>query len=165
MHNDPSGDPVANVKNFLDNVGYQAAITHSDDTIFTVGDASRAVGAPPEEILKSLLFIATDATRGDRWVLALMSGSNRVSDKKVRREIGAQRIKMAAADAIMTYSGFAPGGVPPIGYPEQPETLLDEDLFKYDIVWSAAGTDHDFFPISPDDLRKITGGRAADIKK
>ena len=72
---------------------------------------------------------------------------------------------MAAAEAIKAFSGFEPGGVPPVGYEKQPKTVLDEDLFKYTTVWSAAGTDHDFFPISPDELLRITGGIKADIKK
>jgi prolyl-tRNA editing enzyme YbaK/EbsC (Cys-tRNA(Pro) deacylase) len=158
-------DPVANVKKFLHAAGCDAQITHSDESIFTVEDASRAVGAPPEKILKSLLFIATYPDGDERWTLALMSGSNRVSDKKVKRAIGAQKIKMAPADAIAAYSGFAPGGVPPVGYPQQPQTLIDEDLFMYDAAWAAAGTDHDFFPISPQELQSVTGGGVADIKK
>lgn len=165
MREETAADPAAKVKKFLREAGCDAPVTHSAETIFTVGDASRAVGAPPEEILKSLLFVAALEGRGDRWVLALMSGANRVSDKKVRRALGAQKIRMGLVDAIMAYSGFAPGGVPPVGYPEQPETLLDEDLFRYDIVWAAAGTDHDFFPISPRELQKITRGTVADIKK
>ena len=63
------------------------------------------------------------------------------------------------------WSGFRPGGVPPVGYPEQPVTLIDEDLFRYGTVWAAAGTDHAFFPVSPDELLRITQGRRAEIKK
>lgn len=154
-------DPVQKVRFFLSGAGCAAEITHTDDTIFTVEDASRAVGAPPEEILKSLLFSVGD----ESWVLALMSGPNRVSDKKVKRAVGARKIRMGTAEAIKSFSGFAPGGVPPVGYPEQPRALLDEDLFQYDVVWAAAGTDHDFFPISPAELLRITGGEKADIKK
>lgn len=154
-------DPVQKVRAFLENARCAAEITHTDDTIFTVDDASRAVGAPPEEILKSLLFSLDDGS----WVLALMSGPNRVSDKKVKRAVGARKIRMGTAEAIKDFSGFAPGGVPPVGYPTQPRALLDEDLFRYDVVWAAAGTDHDFFPISPVELLRITGGEKTDIKK
>ncbi|MDR1515645.1 MAG: YbaK/EbsC family protein [Synergistaceae bacterium] len=157
-------DPVGKVRAFLESVSYDKEIVHTDETIFTVTDASRVVGAPPEEILKSLLFrVETDA--GEEWTLALMSGSNRVHDKAIKRILGARKIRMGTADAIREFSGFEPGGVPPVGYPAQPRTLLDRDLFKYATVWSAAGSDHDFFPISPGRLLEITGGTAEDIKK
>ena len=155
------GDPVERVRAFLRASGCEARVIHSDDTIFTVGDASRTVGAPPEQILKSLLF----TTEEGEWALILMSGSNRVNDKKVKRALGTVKVRMGTAEAIKAFSGFEPGGVPPVGYPEPPRALLDSDLFQYDAVWSAAGTDHDFFPISPDELLRITGGVRVDIKK
>lgn len=154
-------DPVKKVEAYLRSVSCDARIVHSEATIFTVEDASRAVGAPPEEILKSMLF----TTPTGEWVLALMSGANRVHDKKVKRAFGVAKVRMGTAEAIMAYAGFAPGGIPPVGYPTPPRALLDEDLFRYQTVWSAAGTDHDFFPISPEELRRVTGGVVADIKK
>ena len=154
-------DPVGKVKAFLEASGCEARIIHSDNTIFTVDDASRTVGAPPEQILKSLLFV----THEGEWTLALMSGSNKVNDKKVKRALGTTRVRMGTAEAIKAFSGFEPGGVPPVGYPTPPRALLDDELFLYDVVWSAAGTDHDFFPISPGELLRITGGVRADIKK
>jgi prolyl-tRNA editing enzyme YbaK/EbsC (Cys-tRNA(Pro) deacylase) len=148
------------VRAFLSSARCDSKIVHTDETIFTVEDASRVVGVPPERILKSLLFVRDDG----EWALALMSGSNRVHDKKLRRALGsARKIHMAAAEAIKAFSGFEPGGVPPVGYEKQPKTVLDEDLFKYDTVWPAAGTDHDFFPISPDELLHITGGIKANL--
>jgi prolyl-tRNA editing enzyme YbaK/EbsC (Cys-tRNA(Pro) deacylase) len=155
-------DPVEKVRAFLSSARCDTEIVHTGETIFTVGDASRVVGAPPEHILKSLLFAGDDG----EWALALMSGSNRVNDKKLKRALcPARKIRMATAEAIKAFSGFEPGGVPPVGYEKQPKTVLDEDLFKYATVWSAAGTDHDFFPISPEELLRITKGMKADIKK
>ncbi|MDR1138231.1 MAG: YbaK/EbsC family protein [Synergistaceae bacterium] len=154
-------DPVARVRAFLEASGGESRIIHTDETIFTVEDASRTVGAPSEKILKSLLFFVDDR----EWALALMSGANRVNDKKVRRVLGASKVRMGSAEAIKAFSSFEPGGVPPVGYPEQPKALLDEDLFQFDTVWAAAGSDHDFFPISPEALLRITGGIKADIKK
>jgi Cys-tRNA(Pro) deacylase len=154
-------DPVERVRSFLDRVGCCAKIIHAGETIFTVEDASRTVGVPPEQILKSLLFFVDDG----EWALALMSGPNKVNDKKIKRALGARKVRMGTADAIAAFSGYAPGGVPPVGYPSQPRTLLDLDLMQYDTVWSAAGTDHDFFPISPEELRRITDGTFSEIKK
>lgn len=154
-------NPVERVRYCLRKAGCAAEIVHTDRTIFTVEDASIAVGAPPEEILKSLLLSLDDGG----WALALMSGANKFHDKKARRVLGAKKIRMASAEAIAAFSGFAPGGVPPVGYAVPPTALLDEDLFKYDVVWAAAGTDHDFFPISPRELLRVTNGVTADIKK
>ena len=138
--------------------GVEIKIT--EDTIFTVEDASRAVGAPPEEILKSLVFLVDDHP-----VLVLMSGANRVDLRAVAREAKGKKVRMAAAEYVFEHFGFRVGGVPPIGYPRQMPAFLDEDLFKYDIVWAAAGTDHAFFPIAPDRLLSLTDGIRARVKK
>lgn len=150
------------VRSFLEQKGYAREIIHTEATIFTVKDASLAVGAPEPEILKSILL---RVNKGAYFVLALMSGVNRVETKKIKKILGASHVSFADPELCLEWSGFAPGGVPPVGYPEQPRTLLDEDLFLYGTVWSAAGTDHDFFPVSPDDLMAMTGGEKADIKK
>ncbi|MDI9369802.1 MAG: YbaK/EbsC family protein [Synergistaceae bacterium] len=153
-------DPVMKVREFLEERGHAVRITYSDDTIFTVEDASRVVGAREEEILKSLVLLVDDVP-----VLALMSGVNKMDVKKVRSEMGARKVRMADPDYVLKWSGFQIGGVPPVGYPEAPQALLDEDLFQHKRVWAAAGTDHSFFPVSPEDLLRLTGGRRCSLKK
>ena len=138
---DGNFDPIEAVRAFLEEARCDSQIKRTEATIFTVSDASAAVGAPEEEILKSILL---RVNHGKSYALALMSGVNKVDEE---------------------WSGFRPGGVPPVGYPEQPQTLLDEDLFNYGTVWAAAGTDHAFFPVAPDELLRITGGAKGDIKK
>ena len=154
-------DPVEAVSSFLSNSGFNGRIFHTEETIFTVSDAASAVGAPEEEILKSILL---RVNRGEYFALALMSGVNRVDTKKIKKILGASHVSFANPEECCEWSGFRPGGVPPVGYPEQPRSLLDEDLFNYSEVWAAAGTDHTFFPISPAELLRITGGEKADIK-
>ena len=153
-------EAVRKVRCFLEERDFKVAITCSDETIFTVEDASRVVGARPEEILKSLVLLVDDVPS-----LALMSGVNRVDVKKVRRHAGARRVRMADPEFVLEWSGFRIGGVPPVGYPELPQAFLDEDLFLYPLVWAAAGTDHSFFPIAPEDLARLTKGGRFDIKK
>ncbi len=155
-------EPVEAVRKYLENVNCNAEIKLTEATIFTVSDASLAVGAPEEEILKSILL---RVNHGASRALALMSGVNRVDTKKIKHILGVQHVSFAQPEECIEWSGFRPGGVPPVGYPEQPVTLLDEDLFKYGTVWAAAGTDHAFFPVSPDELLRITNGRKEDIKK
>ena len=155
-------DPVSAVEKHLRALGCEGNIFRTEATIFTVADASAAVNAPEQKILKSILL---SVDHGQRFALALMSGVNKVETKKVKRLLCAKHISFATPDACFDWSGFKPGGVPHVGYPQQPQTFLDEDLFLHDTVWAAAGTDHAFFPISPEDLLRITGGQKADIKK
>lgn len=155
-------DPVAAVSRFLAESGFNGSIFHTEETIFTVSDASLAVGAPQEEILKSILL---RVNRGECFALALMSGVNRVDTKKIKKILGVSHVSFADPEECSEWSGFRPGGVPPVGYPKQPRSLLDEDLFSYSEVWAAAGTDHAFFPIPPSELMRITGGERVDIKK
>ncbi len=156
---DCGDDAVERVREFLRMKDYPVDIILSRETIFTVEDASKAVGAPAEHILKSLVLLADDAP-----ILALMSGVNKVDVKKVRRAVGAKKVRMASPEYVFQWSGFKIGGVPPVGYPEEIPALMDEDLFLYSTVWAAAGTDHAFFPVSPADLAGLTGGQKQDIK-
>ncbi len=153
-------EPVRKVESCLQELGYSGEIFLSEDTIFTVEDASRAVGVPPEEILKTLVLLADDSP-----VLVLLSGVNRVDLKKVKTLLGAKKVKMSTPEFVYEYSGFQVGGVPPLGYAELLPAFLDEDLFQYATVWAAAGTDHAFFPVSPEKLREYTRGEKGDIKK
>jgi len=141
--------------------GFEPDIRVSEDTIFTVADAARTVGAPPEAILKSLILVADRSRR----VLALMAGENRMDLKKIRALVGARSLRMATPEEVFEWSGFRVGGVPPIGFPEMPEALLDEDLYLRERVWAAAGDDHSFFPIEPERLRELVGGRRGDISR
>ncbi|MDR1649392.1 MAG: YbaK/EbsC family protein [Synergistaceae bacterium] len=135
-------------------------IKTTEETIFTVEDATKAVGASAEEILKSLVFLLDGEP-----VLVLMSGANRVDLRAVTRAAKGKKAKMATPEYVFERFGFRIGGVPPVGYPARLPALLDEDLFLYPVVWAAAGTDHAFFPISPDRLLTLTGGVRAVIKK
>jgi len=153
-------DPVGNVRRFLDERGYQGEIIFSEETIRTVDDASRTVGAPPEEILKTLVLIADGEP-----VIAMMSGPNRIDLKKIRTLIGARRVSMARPEWVLDYSGFRVGGVPPVGFPDRPRAIIDQDLFLYPTVWAAAGTDHAFFPVSPWILKDYTSAETGDIRK
>lgn len=156
----PAEMPELRVETFLRESGYAGDILHSEKTIFTVEDASETVGAPPEEILKSIMCLADGQP-----VLVLLSGANRLHNNKVRRLAGAKKLRMASPDFVFDYSGFRVGGVPPVGYPDLLPAFVDEDLFLYPVVWAAAGTDHAFFPVSPEELLRITSGVRADVKK
>ncbi|MBP5212797.1 MAG: YbaK/EbsC family protein [Pyramidobacter sp.] len=153
-------DPVQKVQEALDALHYEGKIIHSDATIFTVDDASKAIGVTPGEILKSLIFMVDGAP----W-LVLMSGPNRVHSGKVKRLTKGHRVTMASPDFVFEQFGFRIGGVPPVGYPEPLPAIVDEDLWNYDTVWAAAGTDHAFFPVSAEQICAYVNGTRAAVKK
>ena len=126
----------------------------------TAADAAAAVGCEVAEIAKSLLFRARDSGRP---VLVVASGVNRVDEKKVAAVIG-EKISRADADFVRENTGFAIGGVPPIGHAVAPLTLIDEDLLKLETIWAAAGTPNAVFRLTPGELVELTGGRVAGVK-
>lgn len=153
-------DPVEKVQEALNSLHYNSQIIRSNATIFTVDDASKAIGVTPGEILKSLILMVD----GKPW-LVLMSGPNKVHSGKIKRLCQGHHVTMASPDYVFENFGFKIGGVPPLGYPKPMPTLLDEDLWNYSVVWAAAGTDHAFFPIAPEMLREYTQGQKANVKK
>ena len=154
--------PIDKVQKALDKLNASdIEIKIVESTIFTVEDAANTIGVPAGEILKSLIFVL-DKTRP---CLVLMSGANKVDSKLAAQALGSKRGRMMPPEEVFERYGFHVGGVPPLGYDEQLQAVLDEDLFNYKIVWAAAGTDHAFFPVEPERLLTLTNGIKAKIKK
>ena len=154
--------PIDKVQKALDKLNASdIEIKIVESTIFTVEDAANTIGVPAGEILKSLIFVL-DKTRP---CLVLMSGANKVDSKLAAQALGGKRGRMMPPEEVFERYGFHVGGVPPLGYDEQLQAVLDEDLFNYKTVWAAAGTDHAFFPVEPERLLTLTNGIKAKIKK
>ena len=126
----------------------------------TSAQAAAAVGCEIGQIAKSMVFRAVD--RG-RPVLVVASGANRVDEAKVAALVG-EGIGRADPDFVREKTGFAIGGVPPVGHDETPLILIDRDLLAFAEVWAAAGTPNAVFRLNPADLAELTGGRVADVK-
>jgi prolyl-tRNA editing enzyme YbaK/EbsC (Cys-tRNA(Pro) deacylase) len=141
------------------NLGIEPRITEYTESARTAEDAARAIGTGVERIVKSLVFVA-----GDAPVLALVSGSNRVSVERLT-EILEAPVRRADAARVRASTGYAIGGVPPVGHATDLTVLLDADLLQYDLIWAAAGTPHAVFPITPHDLLRITGARTVHLKE
>lgn len=124
----------------------------------TAVDAARAIGCQVGQIAKSLVF----RTRSARPILVIASGSNRVDVEAVGALIG-ESIGMADADFVRQHTGFAIGGVPPLGHDKPLKTYVDQDLLGYEVIWAAAGTPHAVFRLTPSDLVKMTGGQVAAV--
>jgi prolyl-tRNA editing enzyme YbaK/EbsC (Cys-tRNA(Pro) deacylase) len=125
----------------------------------TAADAAAAVGCSVAQIAKSLIFRTKETNRA---VLVVASGANRVDEKRIAAEIG-ERIVRADADFVREATGFAIGGVPPVGHKTPPITLIDDDLFPYETIWAAAGTPNAVFQLTPERLADLTGGQRSRI--
>jgi len=97
-------------------------------------------------------------------ILVLTSGANRVDEKKIGQYMG-ESIGRADADFVRATTGFAIGGVPPVGHAQPVKTYIDEDLMQYPVVWAAAGTPNAVFELSFSDLVKITQGKVVRVKQ
>ena len=148
------------VQNALDKQGKTFQVIELPDSTRTAVDAARAVGCQLGQIVKSLVF---KAKRSKRPVLVIASGSNRVDERKIEALIG-EPLGKADADFVRSSTGFAIGGVPPVGHDPEMPVFIDNDLLQYDEVWAAAGTPHAVFRLDPQDLQSMTGGVLVDIK-
>jgi prolyl-tRNA editing enzyme YbaK/EbsC (Cys-tRNA(Pro) deacylase) len=135
----------------LARAGVDAEIREFPEGTRTAAEAAAAVGCEVGQICKSLVFRV-----GDAPLLVIASGSNRVDEAR----FGAV---MADARWVRDQTGFAIGGVPPFGHARPIDTVVDEDLMRYDVVWAAAGTPRAVFPIAPDALVAASGGRVARV--
>ena len=150
---------VQRVRDALVAANLNPPIVEYAETTNTAQAAADALGTTVERIVKSLVFLAD----GEPLVV-LASGINRVDTARLGQEL-ARRIDRADAARVRGATGFAIGGVAPVGYPAPVETLIDRDLLQYDLVWAAAGTPNHVFPIAPADLVRVTGGRVLDVRE
>ena len=126
----------------------------------TAADAAAAIGVTVGQIVKSLVF----AVDGE-IVMAYLSGSNQLDEKKLALAAGGAKCSRVDADAVRAATGYPIGGVPPLGLATQMRIFIDPDLLQYDEVWAAAGTWNDVFAIKPDSLVLSTGGLIVDLKR
>ena len=124
----------------------------------TASDAARAIGCEVAQIVKSLVFVA-----GGRPVVALVSGSNRLDEKRLAAVAG-EPVAKADAEMARTATGYAIGGVPPFGHATEVPVFMDRDLLGHSVVWAAAGRPDSVFEIAPERLRELSGAVVADLK-
>ena len=141
----------------LSAAGVATRIEEFPSSTRTAQEAADAVGTSVGQIVKSLVFLA-----GGVPVLALVSGANRLDPARLEALTGLE-IGKADADAVRRATSYSIGGVPPTGFPAPIPTFVDRDLLQYDVVWAAAGTPRHVFPIAPNDLVRITGGRVVEL--
>ncbi len=128
----------------------------------TANDAAMTIGCQVGQIVKSLLFRTKETHKP---VLVLASGTNRVNEEAIQRYSG-EKILKADAEFAREITGFAIGGIPPLGHKNSISLVyIDEDLLQYDTLWAAAGTPYAVFSLPAKELPKVTGGKIISVKE
>ena len=148
------------IQDLLNSLGYNYTVIEHTESPRTAQEAADRAGCELGQIVKSLIF--RGKTSG-KPILVLTSGVNRVDEKRISGYAG-EPISRADADFVRAVTGYAIGGVPPIGHNEKMETYLDEDFLQYGVVWAAAGTPNAIFELSLNDLQKMTTGKVTQVK-
>jgi prolyl-tRNA editing enzyme YbaK/EbsC (Cys-tRNA(Pro) deacylase) len=148
------------VQDALKALGVACQVVELPASTRSAAEAAQAIGCRVEQIAKSLVFRGVSTNRP---VLAIVSGANRVDEGRLGEFIG-EPVAKADADYVRQRTGYAIGGVPPVGHVEPMAYLIDEDLLQYDAIWAAAGTPRAVFRLTPGDLQQITGGRVVSVK-
>ena len=146
------------VRAALEAASLECEIRTLPDSTRTAVEAAAAVGCSVGEIAKSLVFRA-----GDRAVVAVMSGDNRLDPARLAAAIG-EGVRRADADFVRAATGFAIGGVPPLGHAMPVDVYMDEDLFRFDEIWAAAGSPYSVFAVAPARLRDASGATVMELR-
>ena len=158
----PAQHPTAlRTAQLLRDAGLEARVVEFEQPTRTSAEAAAAIGCAVAEIAKSIVFRGKESGQA---VVVVASGDNRVSEAKVAALVG-EPLGRADADFVRAATGYAIGGVAPLGHAQPVKLLLDEDLRRFGTVWAAAGTPYSVFPLTPDQLRSLTGAQWADVRQ
>jgi prolyl-tRNA editing enzyme YbaK/EbsC (Cys-tRNA(Pro) deacylase) len=139
--------------------GFSHAVQELADSTRTAAEAAAAVGCDVAQIAKSLVFRGKASGRA---VLVVASGAHRVDERKIEALLG-EKIGRADPDFVRAETGFAIGGVPPIGHDRPPVTIVDAALLAHERIWAAAGHPYALFALTPSELVEMTGGKVVDV--
>ena len=148
------------VQDALKAMGVACQVVELPESTRSATEAAQAIGCRVEQIVKSLVFRGHSTNRP---ILAVVSGGNRVDEEKLALLV-AEPVAKADAEYVRQRTGYAIGGVPPVGHVESLVCVVDEDLLQYEQIWAAAGTPRAVFRLTPADLQRITDGRVVSIK-
>jgi prolyl-tRNA editing enzyme YbaK/EbsC (Cys-tRNA(Pro) deacylase) len=156
----PLSPTAQKVQDLLTSLGFTCQVIEFQESTRTAQEAADRAGCTLGQITKSLIF--KGRTTG-KPILVLTSGANRVDEKRFSEYAG-EPIGRADADFVRTVTGFAIGGVPPLGHAQKMDTYIDQDLMQFNTIWAAAGTPNAIFELTPDSLQKMTDGKVVKVK-
>ena len=141
-------------------LGYDFHIIEHTESTRTAQEAAERAGCELGQIVKSMIFKGKDSGKP---ILVLTSGANRVDEKRISQYAG-EAIGRADPDFVRAVTGFAIGGVPPVGHLQNIETYLDEDFLQYETIWAAAGNPNAIFELPTQVLQEITNAKVMRVK-
>lgn len=148
------------VQDAIHTAGLACEVVELPDSTRTAQEAADAVNCQVGQIIKSLVFRGKQSGKG---IFVAASGANRVNEKRLK-ELAGEGIERATPDFVRETTGFAIGGVSPVGHLQQMESYIDQDLLGYGELWAAAGTPNAVFRLTPAELTQLTAGRVISIK-
>jgi prolyl-tRNA editing enzyme YbaK/EbsC (Cys-tRNA(Pro) deacylase) len=147
------------VQDALAEKGMPCQVLELADSTRTAKDAAAALGCQVGQIVKSILFKGKHSAQP---VMVIASGPNRINESRLAEWIG-EPVEKADAEYVREQTGYAIGGVPPLGLKKSLRTFIDSDLLQYPQVWAAAGTPHAVFALDPTRLQELTGGQITSV--
>jgi prolyl-tRNA editing enzyme YbaK/EbsC (Cys-tRNA(Pro) deacylase) len=155
--NAPLSSSAQRVQDALAQLGLPCRVVELPDSTRTAAEAAQAVGCSVGQIVKSLVFRGAESNRP---IMVVASGANRVSEARLA-ELAGEPIARANPAFVREHTGYAIGGVAPLGHPAPLDIFVDDALFQYEQIWAAAGTPNAVFQLTPADLLHMTAGRVA----
>jgi len=143
----------------LEKAGLAVRVIEHETAARTSAQAAETLGCSIAEIAKSLIFRGAETGTA---VLVVASGENRIDLNKIAALLREPVVKPDAA-FVREATGYAIGGIPPLGHAQPLRTLVDQSLLRFQTVFAAGGTPNAMFPIAPADLVRVTGGQVADV--
>ncbi len=157
----PAQHPTAlRTQQLLAERGLAACVVEFDQPTRTSAEAAAAIGCSVAEIAKSIVFRGKASGQA---IMVVASGDNRVCERKVSALVG-EKLGRADADFVRAATGYAIGGVAPLGHAQAIRLLIDSDLQRFATIWAAGGTPYSVFPLAPEKLRELTGADWSDIR-
>jgi prolyl-tRNA editing enzyme YbaK/EbsC (Cys-tRNA(Pro) deacylase) len=151
-------EPVERVARELRSGAVEATIQEFPDGTSTAEEAARAIGCALDEVLKSVVFVCDRSV-----VLALVPGGRRADEAKVAAAVECDSVRVAYAREVVAATGFEPGAVAPFRLPAVDAVLLEQTALSRPRVWIGAGSPSHMAGLSPSELQRLTGARAADL--
>lgn len=156
----PLNASAKRIQDALSALGAGFEVVELPQSTRTAAEAAAAIGCTVAQIAKSIVFRTRQT---NACVLVIASGANRIDEQRIAALVG-EPVEKADAAWVREKTGFAIGGIPPLGHTEPLRTILDEDLFALESLWAAAGTPNAVFRLDPEGLAAIASGTVARVK-
>jgi len=158
---DPFPDSVRAVIKFLDQAGISFQVRTFEEPAQRAAQAARLLGCPLGAVVKSLIF---QGKQTGELLLVLVSGANRADAQCLSTFFG-QETNPAHPRVVEFSTGYPVGAVPPVGFSKQPQTLMDQDLMDYPVVWASAGAVHTMIGMAPENLVQVSQAQIMAIRE